>query len=107
MDIPRIYEWSPHLFRLQSAEDRFPDVSISWVLALLSAIIIPKTPLTYRPIVFMIFAALATVFYYFAYGHGWLIYHRWNHLLTALHWFIPFIVIMWFDHWESIHSKNP
>jgi hypothetical protein len=103
----RLYEWTPHLFTLQSAEDRFPDVSISWVLALLSAIIVPKIPLKYRPIVFMIFSALATAFCYFAYGHGWLIYHRWNHLLTALRWFIPFIVIMWFDHWESTYAKDP
>lgn len=101
-----LYEWRPGLFKLPSAEDRFPDVGISWVLALFSAMIIPRIPLRYRPIVFIVFAALTTSFCYFAYGHGWLIYHRWNHFLTALRWFVPIIIVIWFDRWESVRAKS-
>jgi hypothetical protein len=101
-----LFEWKPQLFTLPSAEERFPDVFICWVLALFAAIIVPKTFPKYKPIVFLIFAAFATFFYYFAYGQGWLIYHRWNHLLTALRWFVPFIIISWYDRWESAPVKN-
>jgi len=105
-ELIRLYEWIPHIFKLHSAEDRFPDVAISWALALLSSLIVPEIHHKYRPMVFVIFAAIATAIYYVGYARGWLIYHSWNHLFTALRWFVPFGVVMWFDICESNHEVS-
>jgi hypothetical protein len=64
-----LYQWRPMIFKKVGADDRFMDLALSWILALLSAIIIPKVPK--------------------------------KHLCTALRWFVPFIIIVWYDRWES------
>jgi hypothetical protein len=99
----RLFEWKPELFPQLFAKQPLPYIIIAWVLALLAAVIVPKTLSKYRPMVFLTLAALATFFFYFAYGQGWLIYYRWNHFLTALRLFVSFIIIIWYDRWESPH----
>lgn len=97
----RLFEWRPELFPQLYAKQPLPFIAVVWVLALSAAVIVPRTLSKYRPIVFLMLAALATCFFYFAYGQGWLIYHRWNHFLAALRLFVSFIIIIWYDRWEA------
>lgn len=97
----KLFEWKPELFPWLFAKQPLPFVAIAWVLVLLAAVIVPKTRSQYRPMVFLILAAVATYFFYFTYEQGWLLYYRWNHFLTALRIFVPFIILIWYDRWES------
>lgn len=96
-----LYQWRPMIFKKAGADDRFLDLSLSWLLALLLAIIIPKVLKENRQYFFMGIFILVTAFSYFSNWQGWLIYHNWNHLCTALRWFIPFSIIVWYDRWET------
>lgn len=101
----KLFEWKPELFPQLFAKQPLPFIAVAWVLVLLAAVIVPKTLFKYRPMVFLILAALATFFFYFAYEQGWLIYYRWNHFLTALRLFVSFIILIWYDRWESTQEK--
>ena len=102
-----LYQWRSLIFVNESADDRFSDLGISWIFAMLSAVIIPRISLKFRPLVFVTFALIAIVFSYFAHYGGWLIYHHWSTLLTALRWIVPFAALVWFDRWESTyHPAN-
>jgi hypothetical protein len=96
-----LYVWRPHLFKSFAGEIAFPEITMGELFGGVAALLIPKLPIKYRPVIFMTLPALGTVFYYFAYGKGWLIYHHWNHLLSALRWFVPFSLIILFERWES------
>jgi len=97
-----LYQWRPYIFQHESADDRFSELSISLIFALLSAVIIPKTKQKYRPIFFTSFAVVAIIISYYSRGQGWLIYNNWNNVLTAIRWIIPFAVLVWLDRWESM-----
>lgn len=99
----KLFEWKPELFPWLFAKQPLPFIAIAWALVLLAAVIVPKTLSKYRPMVFLILAALGTYFFYFAHGQGWLIYYRWNNFLTVLRLFISFIILILYDHWESTY----
>jgi hypothetical protein len=103
----RLFEWKPKLFPWLFSKQPLPFIAIVWVLALLAAIIVPKTEPKYKPMVFLILAALTTSFFYFVHGQGWLIYIHWNHFLTVLRIFVPFILIIWYDRWERAYLTKP
>jgi hypothetical protein len=96
-----LFEWKPELFPHLFQKQPLPFIAIAWVLTLLAAVIVPKILSKYRPMVFLILATLGTYFFYFAYGKGWLIFYHWNHFLTALRLFVSFIILIWYDRWES------
>jgi hypothetical protein len=97
----KLFEWKPELFPHLFEKQPLPFVVVAWVLVLLASVIVPKTLSQYRPMVFLILATLGTYFFYFAYGQGWLIFYCWNHFLTALRLFVPFIILIGYDRWES------
>lgn len=97
-----LYQWRPFFVKNPGDDDRIVSVSICFALALLSAAIIPKVKPKYRSMVFISFAIITIAFSYFAYSQGWLIYHKWNHLLTALYWLVSIAVLIWYDRWESM-----
>jgi hypothetical protein len=101
-----LYEWHPHLFKSFTGEISFPEITMGELFGCVAAILIPKVPLKYRPVIFLTLPALGTVFYYFGHGKGWLIYRHWNHLLSALRWFVPFSIIIWFDRWQSTYLSG-
>jgi hypothetical protein len=98
-----LFQWKPELFPQLYQKQPLPFMAIACLLALFAAAIAPKILSQYRPMVFLTLAALATLFFYFAYEQGWLIYYHWNHFLTALRLFVSFIIIIWYDRWESPH----
>lgn len=101
-----LYQWTPHIIGNPSGDDRFSDLCISWILALFSAIIIPKTKPKNKPIIFIAFAVLTIVFSYYAYSQGWLVYHKWNNLFTALRWLVPFILLIFYERWENKYRNS-
>lgn len=99
-----LFIWSPHLFKLPSAEDRVPELSITWAVTLLSALIAPRIQRRFRPLLFMSFAALETLFCIYAHYKGWLIFYGWNTVLTALRWFVAMGIVTLYDKWESKYT---
>ncbi len=98
-----LYQFQPDIFHSKPADDRFVDLGVSFLFAIITAIIIPKTPRRYKILVFATLATLATVGALFMYSRGWLIYHKWNHLLTVLRYFAPYTLIMIYDRWEATY----
>jgi hypothetical protein len=104
----RLYGWHLHLFKSLVGELSFPEVSMGEIFGCVAALLIPKLSQKYRPMVFLVLAIVGTVFYYIGYGKGWLVYRHWNHLISALRWFVPFLLIICFERWESdfLGEKN-
>lgn len=96
-----LYQWRPYIFHDLSADDRFTDLGISWLLAILTAIIIPKVLPEYRPFIFIGLAIAVTVVSFYFHGKEVLIYNHWNHILTALRWLVPFTITIVYDRWET------
>lgn len=100
------YQWRPYIINNSGGDDRLSDLGISYIFAVLSAIIVPRIKTKFRPLLFISFAVIAIIFSYYSHGQGWLIYHKWNNVLTALRWIIPFLGIIWLDKWESKYLIN-
>jgi hypothetical protein len=101
-----LYQWRPFIFKQVSADDRFSELGISLLFAILSAACIPKIKHKLRPMIFISFAITAIIFSYYSHGQGWLIYHKWNDILTAIRWLVPFSILIWLDYWESNVAIN-
>jgi hypothetical protein len=84
-----LYQWRPYIFKHYSADDRFCDLGISWILATLVSITIPIIKPKFRFIAFILFFLIVLTFSYYANFKGWLVYNRWNYFLTFLRWVCP------------------
>lgn len=96
-----LYQWRPLIFKHVSADDRFSELGISLIFAIFTAIIIPRVKNKFRPIFFVSFAIVAIIFSYYSHSQGWLNYHKWSNILTAVCWLVPFSILSWLDYWES------
>ncbi len=102
----KMYEYRPGVFKEPMADCRFTDLLTGDILALLITIFIPMIPKKARPIAFAAVACIGISFAFLAHYQGWLIYHRWNHLLTALRYIVPIALIMLYDRWESAYKRG-
>lgn len=105
-----LYQWTPLIVPNPGDADRVFSVSTSIILALISAVSIPKIKQKFSPIVFFSLSVLVITFFYYAHSQGWLVYHKWNHILTALYWIVSFFAIILYDRWEckykTIHQND-
>lgn len=101
-----LYQWNIHLFKTVGANERFIDLVIGLTFAVLSGLIFPKIQFRNRITTYIVFAVIATVFSYYSYFNGWLIYRHWNHFYTALRWFVLFAVITGYDRLETVYEKR-
>ncbi len=96
-----LYQWRPGVFEFPPADDRFADLGLSLILALMISTIIPFVLYKYKLLMFLLLTSIIVTFSFYASQQGWLIYHKWNHFLTAIKWFAPIIIVYFYDRWES------
>ncbi|UFJ40361.1 hypothetical protein LOK74_20380 [Brevibacillus humidisoli] len=102
----KLYQYKLGLFHDPMADCRFVDLLSGEVLAILCTMFIPSTPMKYRPLVFTLVAGIGISFAFYSYYHGWLIYHDWNHFLTAFRYIAPIFMIMLYDRWETAYVNR-
>lgn len=102
-----LYQWMPLIVPNPGNADRVFNISTSIIIALISAACIPKIKPKFRPIAFFSLSILVMTFFYYANSQGWLVYHKWNHILTALYWLVSFFVIMLYDRWQLKYKTMP
>lgn len=110
MPVFKLYQFKTGLFDNFMVDDRFIDLYSGMILGGISALLIPRIPTRLKLISFTVIACIGVSFAFYFYMKGWLIYHYWNHLLTVIRYFVPFILIMLYDRWEMSYqtpSKNP
>jgi hypothetical protein len=102
----KMFQFKPGLFKDFMADCRFTDLLSGDILAVLCTIFIPTVHQKLKPLAFAIIACIGISFAIFSYHHGWLIYHHWNHFLTALRYILPIALIMLYDRWELTYQSN-
>lgn len=104
--ILKLYQFRTGLFDSIMADDRFVELYSGMALSLICALIVPKVSQHRRPIVLAAVACIGVAFAIYLYSKGWLIYHHWNHFLVVIRYIISFILIMWYDRWESCYQPK-
>ncbi|HYE81116.1 MAG TPA: hypothetical protein VEG39_03000 [Clostridia bacterium] len=94
------------LFNSIMADDRFVDLYSGMALSLICALMVPRASRRMKPVMLAIVACIGTAFAVYFNFRGWLIYHHWNNLLTAIRYIISFALIMWYDRWESSYMPK-
>jgi hypothetical protein len=102
----KMYQFKPGLFKDFMADCRFVDLLSGDVLSVICAILIPRIPNRLKLLAFTMIACIGLAFALFSYYKGWLIYHKWNHLLMALRFFVPLALIMLYDRWELSYQAQ-
>ncbi|MPM38164.1 hypothetical protein SDC9_84791 [bioreactor metagenome] len=104
--VMRLYNYRPHLFDNELADDRFTAVLFAVVMGGLIAYFAPRIRTRYKLAFFLSLGLLSTGFAFLMFERGWLIYHQWNHLLMSIRYIMPYILIYLYDSWESNYRQN-
>ncbi len=104
--IMHLYKWRPHLFADPYADDRFTAMTIAVVMGGLAAYLAPKFRDREKPFLFLGLGLVSTVFALWASRSGLLRYYRWDHLWTVVRYMTPYLLVFWYDQWESASAKG-
>ncbi|MGM0881478.1 MAG: hypothetical protein ACQEXQ_10640 [Bacillota bacterium] len=104
MPLLKMYQFKPGLFKDFMTDCRVAELVSGDTLSVLSTIFIPVIPQKIKAPAFAVIAFIGISIALFSYHKGWLIYHRWNHFLTALRYIVPVALIMLYDRWESSYK---
>lgn len=96
-----LHYWSPGIMSDFWSDDRIAALGSNLIIAIIIGIIIPRTSEKYKLPTFIFLALLTVLFGLFSYWKGWLIYVKWNHLLTIIRYSLPFAALMWYDKWQG------
>jgi hypothetical protein len=96
-----MFQFKPGIFHDFMADCRFTDLLSGDILAILCTILSPLVARKRKPLLFAVIALIGISFAMYAYQKGWLIYHRWNHILMALRYIVPLALVMVYDRWET------
>lgn len=95
-----LHYWRPGFVEEIPSDDRIADLGSGFIIAFITGLVIPKTPIKYRFYVFIALMILTISFGLFSHWKGWLIYNYWNNYLTILRYAIPFFILIWYDRWQ-------
>lgn len=95
------YQYNPQFFYNVIADDRCLELSLGYILGISAGLIAPRVPTRLRFTFFMCLALIMTAIALLFYSLGWLKYHHWNHIYTILRYMVPYLLIYWFDRWET------
>jgi hypothetical protein len=99
-------QWRPHIFDDYSRDDRFIAKSLEIVMGGTSAYLSPKLRQRYKPFLFLGLGVISVIFAFLMYVNGWLQYFHWNHFWTIVRYVTPYLLIYWYDHWESAYCTD-
>ncbi len=102
----KMYQFRPGVFQDIMADCRFTDLLSGDILAIILTLIIPRIKKRHKTFVFLAVTCLGAAFGLFSYYRGWLVYHRWNHFLMVLRYFVPLFLILLYDRWESSYKAE-
>ncbi len=102
----KMYQFRPGVFEDIMADCRFTDLLSGDILSIILTLVIPRIQNRHKAIVFTAVTIMGTAFALFANYSGWLIYHRWNHILMALRYFVPILLIFLYDRWEFAYKAE-
>jgi len=105
LPVLKLYQFHPGLFVHSMADDRFVDLASGLVLAVFSAVLVPRTPGRLKPVILAVLAGIGASFSYYCFLRGWLTYHYWSHSLMVLRYAIPFLLMMLYDRWELPYER--
>jgi hypothetical protein len=95
-----LHHWRPGIFSDFWSDDRVADLGSCLVISVIIGIIIPRTRKEYKLSVFIVLSLLTVLFGFISYWKGWLVYVKWNHLLTFVRYTLPYIILYWYDKWQ-------
>lgn len=102
-----LYLYRPRIFADGTSDTRFVAMIVSTLLAVIAAIIIDKVKPKNKIILFLGSGICYSIFAFWMYSNGWMIYNHWNHILTVLRYIIPYTAVYYLDKWESSYrTKN-
>jgi hypothetical protein len=102
----KMYQFRPRVFADSMADCRFTDLVSGDVLTWLCVLFIPMIPRRLKHVVFAAIACLGISFAYYSHYKGWLIFHRWNHVLMALRYVVPVFLVLLYDRWELSYEQK-
>lgn len=95
-----MYNFRPGLVQDFWVDDRISDLGSCLVIANIVGFIIPRVPVKYKKLSFIVLAILSVSFGLISYFNGWLIYNKWNHFLTIIRYCFPFLILYFYDKWQ-------
>lgn len=101
-----LYVYRLHIFATETADTRFVAMPVSTLLSIIVALIIDKIHPKYRILLFPGLGIGYSIFAIWMYYNGYMIYNHWNHMLTVIRYLVPFIVVYFFDRWESNYTNK-
>lgn len=101
-----LYQWNTDVFKSQEADRVVFELWSEWVWGIITALVVPRVLPTFRWVVFLGLALLTTGFGWFLHSRGILIYHNWSNYLVAVRYFVPFLITIWYDKWETKHQDQ-
>ncbi|HEX9059296.1 MAG TPA: hypothetical protein VF941_03880 [Clostridia bacterium] len=101
-----LYLFRPHVFTDETADSRLVGMITTTLLSVITAIIIDKIHPKYRIVLFAGLGICYSIFAFWLYSKGYMIYNHWNHMLTVIRYLVPFIVVYFYDKWESSYSNK-
>lgn len=106
LPVLKLYQFKTGLFSNFMADDRFVDLYSGIALAIMCAVVVEKVNIHLRTLLFAVIAFIGVSFAIYSYYKGWLIYHNWNHFWTVFRYFVPFVLIVLYDRWESAYQRH-
>jgi hypothetical protein len=100
-----LYQWKLGVLDAEEADRVVFELWTGLGLGVISALIIPRTSPINRAAIFLCLAFLATGLSWYLHLKGVLIYHKWNNSLMAIRYFVPFILTIWYDVWETKYQN--
>lgn len=101
-----LHYWRPEILRDFWSDDRIADLGSSLIISIMIGIIIPKIPIPYKLLTFIILSIFTVLFGLICYWKGWLVYVKWNHFLTMVRYTLPYFFLYWYDSWQVKIRKN-
>ncbi len=99
--VMRFYQYRPHIFGDELADDRFVGMILATVMGGLGAWFAPGLARRYKLAFFLSLGVLSLVFTYVMFESGLLKYRQWSHLWTVVRYLTPYLLVYWYDRWES------
>lgn len=101
-----LYQWRPFIFDNPSADDRFVAMILATVMGGLAATFAPKILQKYKIYLFLGLGLLSTSFVLWMHSKGLMLYNHWNDFFSLIRYMAPYLLIYFYDRWESIYSRQ-
>jgi hypothetical protein len=100
-----LFHWRFHIFENVSADDRFIAMILAAVMGVGGAVVSPMIRQKYKKYLFFGLGLVSALFALWMHQKGWLLYTRWNNVLTIIRYMTPYVLVYLYDRWEFAYTK--